>query len=107
AAGPEVLNLGYQLRVGIAIGDDGREPLDLLARLEHGLVRARQIFKVRDHVLNAILDQEWLQHMGAYEVGEVADRLHGNGLLEAVERLLAVDAEAAAKRGAVRGKALE
>jgi hypothetical protein len=44
--------------------------------------------------------------MCSHELGQIADRLHGNRLMEQLERLLAVDAEAAAEGRAVRREAV-
>ena len=63
--------------------------------------------KWRDHVPDAVLHRERLQHVAAHEIGEVADGLHGDGLVEQVQRLLAVDAEAAAEGGAVGREVVE
>lgn len=48
-----------------------------------------------------------VEHVVAHEVGEVADRLHRHGLVEELERLLVVDAEAAAEPGGVGREAVE
>ena len=42
-------------------------------------------------------DGERLEHVLAHEVGQVAHRLHGDGLVEQLERLLVLDAEAPAE----------
>ena len=107
AAGLQVFHLRHECCMAVAIGHDRHQPLDLRARLEHGLVRARQVLEVRDHVLDAVLDRERLQHVGANEVGQVADGLHRHGLVEQVERLLAVDAEAAAEGSAIGRERVE
>jgi hypothetical protein len=56
---------------------------------------------------DARLDIERLEHVAAHEVGQVADRFHRHRLVEEIERLLVVDAEAAAEPGAVGRKAVE
>ena len=47
---------------------------------------------------------ERLEHVLADEVGQVADRLHRDGLVEQLHRLLGLDAEAAAEVLAVLGE---
>ena len=50
-----------------------------------------------DHLADTLFDIERLKHVGAHELGEVADLLHRNGLMEQVERLFVFDSEQPAK----------
>ncbi len=101
------LDLGQQGLVALAIGNQRRQQLDLALGLEHGLVRAVQVVEVADQGLDAAGHIEGLQHVAAHEIGEVAHRLHRHRLMEQLQRLLVLDAEAAAKPGPVRREALE
>jgi hypothetical protein len=54
--------------------------------------------------LDARCDIERLEHVGAHEIGEVANRFHGNGLVEQLQGLLVLDAEAAPEPGGILRK---
>jgi len=96
--------------VPIAVGDQGREQLDLPLGLHHRLVRAVQVVEVRDQRLDPRRDIEGLEHVVAHEIGQIADRFHGHRLVEELERLIAreiaADAEATPEPRAVPGKAV-
>src|SRR5919109_165137 len=92
--------------MAIAIGHEWSQPLDLGASLEDGLVSPGQIVEMRDHMIDAFLDRERLEHVAAHEVGEIADRLHRHGLQKEFERLFALDAKAAAERSAIGREAV-
>ena len=94
------------LGMPIAIGDDGREPLDLITRFHDLAVRARQIIEMANHILDADVDRKRLQHVTAHETGKVADRLHRDGLQKQIDRLLSGNAEATTKVGAIGRVAL-
>jgi hypothetical protein len=57
----------------VAVLDDRPEALDLGPRLEHRLMRARQILEMGDHMPDALFHLGRLQHVGAHKIGEVAD----------------------------------
>lgn len=47
-------------------------------------------------MLDALPHVERFEHMAAHEIGQIANRFHGNRLMEQLQRLLVLDAEAAA-----------
>ena len=98
----ERLDLGDQPGMSFAVGHERGEVLDLAPRTEHRLVGAAQVVEVPDEGRDPGRHVERLQHVAAHELGEIAHRLHGHGLMEQVERLLVVDPEAAAEPCAVR-----
>ena len=100
-ARPQLRDLRVELRVAPAVGDERRQQLDLAFRLQHRLVRAVQIVEVADQGCDPLLHVERFQHVSAHELGEIADGLHGDGLMKEIHRLLVLDAEAAAKPGAI------
>ena len=102
AAVAVVLHLRGERVVGIAVGHQRLQPAQLVLRLEHRLVGAGEVVDVGDEAGDALLHREGLQHVLAHEVGEVADGLHRDRLVEEVERLIILDAEALAERGLVR-----
>ena len=51
-------------------------------------------------------NRKGLQHVLPYEVGEIADRLHRDGLVEEVESLFILDAETTTKGRAVGRKGI-
>src|SRR5216684_5894028 len=59
---------------------------------------------MRHQGINARLDRRRFEHMLAHEIGKIADRFHGDSLMKEIERLLVLDAEAPAERGAVGRK---
>src|SRR5690606_6881433 len=63
------------------------EHCDLIARAKDCIVRPVQILEVADERANAILGIVALEHVMAHEFGEIADRLHRDGLIEELERL--------------------
>ena len=85
-----------------AIGHERGEVLDLPPCPEHRFVGAAQVVEVLDERRDPGRHVERLQHVAAHELGEIAHRLHRDGLMEQVERLLVVDPEAAAEPRAVR-----
>ena len=50
---------------------------------------------------------ECLQHVLAYETGQIADRFQRNGLMEKIEGLFAFKSEPAAESGSVGRKRIE
>ena len=104
---PPTLNLGDQLLVAPAVLDQRRQQVDLPLGLEHGLMRPVQVIKVADQRLDAAAHIEGFQHVAAYEVGEVAHRLHRDSLVEQLQCLLVLDAEAPAEPGPIRREAVE
>src|ERR1700738_4731168 len=56
-----------------------------------------QVIKVRNQGLDSSHHRKCFQHMLPYEISQIADRLHGDRLIEQVESLLIVDAESAPK----------
>ena len=98
----ELLDLGDQPGMAIAVGHERGEVLDLAPCPEHRLVGAAQVVEVLDESLDPGRHVERLQHVAAHELGEIAHRFHGHGLVEEIERLLVVDPEAAAEPRAVR-----
>ena len=86
----------------LAIGHERGEQLDLAPRAEHRLVGAAEIVEVLDEGRDPGRHVEGLQHVAAHELGEIAHRLHGDGLVEEVERLVVLDPEAAPEPRAIR-----
>ena len=107
ATTPQLIGVLDQQRMAVAIGDERRQQLDLALRLEHRFVRAVQVIEVADQCRDAWHHIERLQHVTAYKVGQITDRLHRHGLVKQFERLLVFDSEAAAKPGAIRRKAIK
>ena len=107
AAAPQRADVGGERVVAVAVFDQRGEQRHLALGLEHRLVGAVEVVEVADEGLDARADLEGLEHVVAHEVGEVADRLHRHGLVEELERLLVVDAEAAAEPGGVGREAVE
>ena len=95
AAMAELLDLGAERGVALAIGDERGEELDLAPRTEHRFVGSAQVVEMLDEGRNPGRHVERLQHVAAHELGEVPHRLHGDGLMEEIERLLVLDSEAA------------
>ena len=95
AALAKLLDFGAEGGMAIAVGDERSEVFDLVSRTEHRLVGAAQVVEVLDEGRNPGRHVEGLQHVAAHELGEVADRLHGDGLVEEIERLLVLDPETA------------
>ena len=91
----ELFDFCRQGGVVLAIGHERVEVLDLAPRPEHRLVGAAQVVEVLDEGRDPGRDVEGLQHVAAHELGEVAHRLHGDGLMEEIERLVVLDPEAA------------
>ena len=75
----------------------GLGPLD-------GLVGLGEVIEVGDDVGDGPGSVEGFEHVLAYEVGQVADRLHRHGLVEQLHGLLGLDSEAAAEVPAVLGE---
>ena len=65
---------------------------------------AVEIFEMLDQGVNAWLNIEGLEHVASYEIGQVSHRLERDGLMEQIQRLLIVNAEAPTEPGAVRWK---
>jgi len=65
-----------------------------------------KIVEMRDQCADPRSDVERLQHVAAYEIREIAHRLHRNGLMEQLQRLFVVDAEAAPEPSAVFRKTI-
>jgi hypothetical protein len=102
-----VLDLGHQRLVALTVLDQRRQQRDLALGLEHRLMGAVEVIEVADQRLDAAGHVEGLQHVAAHEVGEVAHRLHRHRLVEQLQRLLVLDAEAAAEPGAIGREAVE
>jgi hypothetical protein len=107
AAIAQFLDLYRQRGMLVAVGDQRREQCHLPLGLEYRFVGAVEVVEVTDQRGNAWLDIEGLEHVAAHEVGQVADRFHRHRLVEEIERLLVVDAEATAEPGAVGREAVE
>ena len=99
--GPQLGRGGRLVPVAVGVGHDGLQQADLPLGLEHRLVGPVQVVEVLDQGVDPGLDVEGLQHVIADEVGQVAHRLHGHGLVEQVQGLAVVDAEPAAEPGPV------
>ena len=107
AAGAQGVHLRRQAAAFVAGGHQRSQEAHLLLGLQYQLVRAVQILIVPDQRLNPLLDGRGLQHVLAHEIGEVAHRLHGDGLVEEIHRLFVLDAEAVPVRRAVGREGLE
>ncbi len=92
--------------VPVAVLEQRGEPRKLRLRPAHRLVRFGQVLEVRNDVRGGPGGVERLEHVVADEVGEIPDRLHRDGLVEQLHRLLRFDPEAAAEVLAVVGKAV-
>ena len=103
----QLFDLRDELGMALAVGDERRQQIDLALRLQHGLVGTVQIVEVVDQGHNPRRHLERLQHVSAHELGEVAHRLHGDRLMEELQRLLVVDPETAAEPGAIGREAVE
>ena len=101
------VHLRRQAPAFVAIGHQRRQESHLLLGLQYQFVRAIQILIVPDQRLNALLDGRGFQHVLAHEIGQVAHRLHGDGLVEEIHRLFVLDAEAVAVGRAVGREGLE
>ena len=104
---PPAPNLGREQLVARAVVDQGRQQVHLPLGLEHGLVRPVQVVEVADQGLDAAPHVEGFQHVAAHEVSEVAHRLHRDRLVEQLQGLLVLDAEAPAEPGPIRREAVE
>ena len=91
----------------LAVGHQRRKHGHLALGLQYRLVSAVEIVEVADQRCDARRHVERLEHVATHEVGQVADRLHRHRLVEEVERLFVVDAEAPPEPGTVRRKAVE
>ena len=89
------LHLGGQRPVLVAIRHQRNEALDLSFGFQHGLVGAPQVVEMPYQGGDPGLHGKGFQHVLAHEIGEIADRLHGDGLIEQIQRLLVADAEPA------------
>ena len=107
AAGAQFLAALAELGMAVEIGHQWREQLDLALGLEHRLVGPVQVVEVPDQRRDARSHLERLQHVAAHEVGQVAHGLERHGLMEQLQRLLVLDAEAAPEPGAVGWEAVE
>ncbi len=102
----QIIQLGGQLAVAVAVGHQRYEQLHLALGLEHRLVGTVQVVEVRDERTDARRDVKGFQHVAAHEVGEVAHRFHRHRLMEQFQRLFVVDAAAAPKPRAVLREAV-
>ena len=107
AAGAKKVHLRRQAAAFVARGHQRRQESHLFLRLQYQLVRAVEILIMPDQGLNPLFDRRGLQHMLAHEIGEVAHRLHRDGLVEEIHRLFVLDAEAVTVRRAVWREGLE
>jgi hypothetical protein len=107
ATGAHVLDLRHQQRMPLAVGHQRREQRHLPLGLEHCFMGAVEVVEVADQGRDSRPDVERLEHVAAHEIGQVADRFHRHRLMEEVQRLFVVDAEAPPEPGAVRRKAVE
>ena len=103
----QLADLRVELGMAGAVGDERREQLDPALRLQHRFVGATQVVEMVDQGCDPRRHVERLQHVAAHELGEIAHRLHRDRLMEEIERLLVVDAEAPAEPGAVGREAAE
>ena len=71
-----------QFAVAIAIGDERCQHRRLALGPQHRFVGAIEIVKVVEQPLDAITGVAGIEHVVAHELGEVADRLHRDGLVE-------------------------
>jgi len=92
--------------VALAVCNQGREQLHLPLGFEHGLVRLIEVVEMADQLLDALPGVEGLEHVAAHEVGQVAHRLHRHGLMEQLQRLLVLNAEAAPEPSAIGREAV-
>ena len=94
------------LVVGVALSQQRAERGELGLGALDRLVRPGQILEVGHNARGPLGGVERLQHVITDEIGEVADRFHGNGLVEQFHGLLGLDAEAAAELLAVLREAV-
>ena len=78
------------------VGNQRRQPGDLIARSQHCFVRLVEVLEVADQAADALLGIVRLEHVTTNEIGEVADGLHRHRLVEQIERLRMRYAELAA-----------
>jgi len=93
--------------MSLTIRNHRRKQFHLPFGLQHGLVRPVQVVEMVDQGRDTWLDMKRLKHVAAYKVGQVTHRLHGDRLMEQLQRLFILDAKAASKPGAVGRKAVE
>ena len=105
-AATEIIDLCHEARVPLAVGHQRREQFQLALRLEHRFMRAVEVIEVCDQRADTRRDVERFQHMTAHEVSEIAHRLHRHRLVEQLQRLIVVDAEAPTEPRPVFGKAV-
>ena len=106
AAGGEVLGLGGDRGMTLAVFAQRAQLGDLVLGLEHRLVGAVEVVEVVDQRADAFLHRQLFEHMLADEVGEVAHRFHRYGLAEQLQGLLVVDPEAAAEGRTIGAEAI-
>ena len=83
--------------VSVEVVDERTQKLELCPRAQHGFVGIGEIREVVDERLDTVSGVERFEHVGADEVVEVVNRLHGHGLVEQVHRLFGLDAEVASE----------
>ena len=93
-ASTQAVDFRHQGAVAATVGNQGVEQVKLLLGFEDGLVGTVEVVEVADQGLQARGDLEGLEHMAAHEVGQVAHRLHGDRLVEQLQRLIVFNAEA-------------
>ena len=104
ARGPQRFRCSRQSLVIVAISHQRPKHLYLPLGFEDSFVCAVEIFEMLDQGVNAWLNIEGLEHVASYEIGQVSHRLERDGLMEQIQRLLIVNAEAPTEPGAVRWK---
>src|SRR5262249_17218418 len=96
-----------ELRVSGTVRHKRRELLNLSFCLQYGFVSPIQIVEMCDQCLDARLHIRSLEHVSTHEICQVPDGVHRHGLMKQFQRLVVLNAEAAAKVGTVWRKALE
>ena len=107
ARSPQRFRCSRQGLVTVAISHQRPQHLYLPLRFKDGFVRTVEIFEMLDKGVNARLNIERFEHVAAYKIGQVPHRLERYRLMEEIECLFIVNAEAPTEPGAVRWKAFK
>ncbi len=76
ACAPQRTSLRFLRFEAVAVNDQRRQSLDLIACPYHRLVRVVQILEIAKQCANALASIIRLQHVATYEISEVTHRFH-------------------------------
>ena len=89
----EVVNDSFVLSVVPQTANDWLQQLHLSLRFLDGFVGRVEFLKPANHRINGLVDVGFVEHLRPYEVGQVRDLLHRNGLVEQVQCFFVANAE--------------